>query len=251
MGHFGRIGSFAAMITAVTLVACGGDGRGSRGGDGGGSPPPSMGDGGVAPPVPGEDGGTTLPPGDAGGPIGSDASTPPPPPPGDATLVVRDSCPSFPACGGAPAGTWHYTGGCLEPDFAAVRERCPGASIDDAVATASVSVSIGAVEIVRSGTVRLSATVHLPAECTYGMCSLIESALRGAYDSVSCTAEGAGCACAIEGVDRVMDADSYTIEGSTIVTGGGDRYEFCVEGSTLRYRPLDEATSSVFELTRL
>jgi hypothetical protein len=218
----------------------GDDGGGTTGTDGGGT---TGTDSGLPP---GTDSG--QPPGvDAGGPPGTDAGTTPAP---EVPITVADSCPSAAPCGGDPTGSWHYTSGCVAGVFDALDDQCPSATVSDVVATVRGIVTVSATHLERDTTAHVAATAHIPAACSFGECAAIQAALAAGFDSAACTPASGGCDCDLEVTDRTMDADTYTIAGTTLVTGDGDRYEYCVDGGTLRYRPLDSGREESYELAR-
>jgi hypothetical protein len=204
----------------------------------------------------GTDGGSMMM-GDAGGPPPSgDAGGPPPsgdgggplPTPDEATIEVADSCDPLVACGGDVVGTWEYTDGCVAPDLSALRDACPGVSVD-ASAVARGVVRADGLRIERDVTVTTEATLDVPASCAIVGCAMIAGALADGADSASCVEAGAGCRCDVTWTDRTNDGDTYTIDGNTLRTGSGLVYDYCREGGTLVYH--EQGDDGVFELSPL
>ncbi len=226
------------VMIALSLAAagCGDDGgpgpsgstTGSDAGGGGGG-----GDGGG-----GGGGGSDAGSGGGGGPAP------------EVTIAIAESCDPVDPCGGAILGSWQYSSGCVEASFDAIFERCPTATLSDEVARARGTVTVSDSEVVQEGTVRASATLHLPAECSYGMCDVIEGTLAGAVDRIDCVPSGSGCDCDIETTDTIYRSGGYTIDGGILTTEEGYRYAFCVDGSTMRYQPLDGEEDATYVLSR-
>ena len=77
-------------------------------------------------------------------------------------------------------------------------------------------------------------SITLPAACAAGQCAAIESELKGAFDSVSCTGSSS-CDCTISKTEVETDATTYTIQGSVVTTADGDEYSICEAGADLSY----------------
>ena len=238
---------FTTVSLLFALTACGDDDggpgplTGSDAGTGGGGGPDAGAGGGV------DAGGTSDI--DAGGGGGADAGGGGEAP--DVTISIAESCEDVTPCGGDLLGSWHYTAGCLEDPFGPLYDECPSATVSEQVATARGTITVGPFEVGQDATVHVSARVYVPAECSAGMCELVEASLAGVVDSASCAPESGGCDCEVEVTDSIVRNDTYTISGGILTSGSGERYAFCVDGASLRYQPLDGDRAETYTLTRL
>jgi hypothetical protein len=183
------------------VVGCGSATVNNNGGDGGSS----NGDGST---MPGSDGGGNP----NGGPI-----------------TFPAQCPAFTACGGNLVGTWDYSDGCVADPFKDFKSACPALTVMDEKGTVKGSVTFTDKTVKRAGSVAYSATIVLPPSCVQGVpCSTFN--MKGA----TCTGSGT-CNCQVTGSDSIVDEDTYTVQGSKVVTGGGNEYDYCVMGSKLQY----------------
>lgn len=192
---------FLGLVTACSSAGGGGNGDGG-GGNGDGS---ANGDGGGG----GNDGGGNP----NGGPISFPAQ-----------------CPAFAACGGSLSGTaWDYTAGCIDDAFKDFQSLCPSLQVTNQTGTVKGTVTFTGAQVTRTGQATYSATIVLPVTCTQGVpCSTFST--KGA----TCTGTGS-CSCQVTRTDSTSDTDSYTVQGSKIVTGSGNEYNYCVQGSKLQY----------------
>lgn len=74
------------------------------------------------------------------------------------------------------------------------------------------------------------------------------------FDSVTCVAGGdaGSCDCDVANTFTQITSDTYTKNGNTITTSGGEEYVFCVTGNQLQYaqsKPAD-AYPVTFQLTK-
>jgi hypothetical protein len=158
--------------------------------------------------------------------------------PAAATVTVADSCPAATPCGGAPSGTWDYTGGCAELGFDSLKQSCPSLTITNTSATVTARVIFTSANVSRSYTANGKATVHVPAACAQpaGGCTVLQSEIQSGGNTATCTDDGSsGCNCDVTGTSSDTSSDTYTVQGDTIVTGDGNEYAFCIQGGTMTY----------------
>lgn len=155
-------------------------------------------------------------------------------PPAEAAVDIDGTCSPFTTCGGNPQGTYDYTGGCIEDVFAAARGACPTLDTSKAVVKVKGSIEFAGNALKRDVTVTIGGSITLPAACAAGQCAAIESELKGAFDSVSCTGSSS-CDCTISKTEAETDATTYTIQGSVVTTADGDEYSICEAGADLSY----------------
>lgn len=208
--------------------------------DGGGTDPDPMMTGRDSGPMdpPGVDSGPVDPPDFDSGP--PDPTDPPEPSDFDAPITFAASCPAFEPCGGDVGGRWEYRSVCVAEDFAELTEACPGATVE-ASGTARGAVEFALGFVGRDVTTHVETTIHVPAECAIAGCDTIETAIG--MGATCAPAAGGTCDCTIIDDSRFADTDGYTIAGNQIVLENGTRYDYCVEGGTLRYRELGDSPS--------
>lgn len=164
--------------------------------------------------------------------------------PGTEQSVKYGSCATFTPCGGDPKGKWTYAaGGCAD---AFNLSRCPGATVTNPTIKVKGEVTIGATTLDRVAQVTASANVGVPQSCVDALaplpttCSVFAAALTAAiFDVATCTSKGAGqgCDCAVSYTTIDQQSTTYTANGNTITTAGGETYDYCVNpASTLTYR---------------
>ncbi len=153
----------------------------------------------------------------------------------EANVAIDGSCPAFAACGGTPQGTYDYSAGCIDDVFASARAQCPTIDTSGAKVTVKGSLHFVGNSLTRDGVATTSGTVVLPATCTQGQCAAVESALKSAFDSVSCTGIAA-CTCTIKRTDTAHNATTFSVAGNTLTTADGDSYAVCAQGSSLAYQ---------------
>jgi hypothetical protein len=237
------------ILGALALAACSGspDMMGSDSGPGGdpGDDAGSMMPGDDAGTMPGDDAGTTA--GDDAGPGGSLDC------PG--TLPEVDirfgGCGELTACGGDPTGVWVYEDACIEDPSPDLSDVCADARIEDLEGTARGCVALAGGALERDVSGSWSATVVVPASCTFGTgCSAVESALASAFPGTTCTLDGGDCRCPIGDDWASSGGDTYTVAGSVLTTGDGSQYDFCAGGDlTYRERGDDPREPGLFRLT--
>jgi len=172
-------------------------------------------------------------------------------------LTGGETCPALVACGGDEVGTWDVTGGCIELPLGGMLAVCPGATLE-ASGRARGRVVFDGTLARRIAQTEVVATIFLPAVCAgfVGGCSSIEERIRMQSPDAACADDGAGnCDCAVRQSSVIDDGDLYTIEGNEIVSStAGRRWEYCVEGTSMRYRdvtPMGEREPGIIELGRL
>jgi hypothetical protein len=193
---------------------------------------------------------TVGPAADAGGDRGTQGDPPNGPDanasrvlgPGEVQLTYG-SCPAKTPCGGDPIGVWTYSeGGCIAE---LTSELCRDLRVIDSFIKAKGTVTIGPTSFKREIVALTQAKVELPKACAQGLsCSFVGTGLKlpppnGAGFDVADCVDGPTpetCICDVERrVTETTDSD-YTISESTIRTGTGETYDYCVEGSKMTYR---------------
>lgn len=196
------------------------------------------------------DAGSTLDAGPADG--GQDAGPPPPATCAASRIRIEQTCtPSLTPCGGDVVGSWCYAEVCIEKDELLEEALMqPGVPPDCTADDIEVRGSSGTIDgtlvltattITRMVETNATGTFYLGRDCVIVNCRATEGALDSALSgmgSATCAAEGDGCLCDITFTSMVDDSNTYTLEGSTIVTGSGRRFDYCVEGGgdALRFR---------------
>ncbi|HSO33247.1 MAG TPA: hypothetical protein VLT33_12025 [Labilithrix sp.] len=223
-----------SVLATFAVAACSTTTTGSGGSSSGGSP-----DGGTAPVTPGTDAG------------GAETSTSlPPPSASEANVDLDGTCPAFSACGGSPQGTYDYTAGCVSDAVSAVKTQCPAADTSGLKVTVRGSLHFVGAALTRDAVSTTSGTIVLPATCSQGQCAAVESALKSAFDSATCTGSAA-CTCTVKRTDTTKDATTFAVSGNTLTTADGDSYAICVAGSSLKYQGRSAgAEDGLWELTK-
>ena len=201
--------------------------------------------------------GSILPPIDGGDPFG-DAGALGPPEWSDLTILVDGTmCPVLEACGGDEVGTWDVSGGCFEVPPPMMLMRCPGAELRNARGRARGRVAFDGAFAHRVAQSEVSVQAYIPSLCAafVGGCPTVEMQLRMSFPDSACVEDAAGdCLCEIRQTNVIDQRDAYTIEMNQIVgTSTGKRWDYCVEGTTLRYRdvsPMGMREPGTIELTR-
>jgi hypothetical protein len=169
--------------------------------------------------------------GDDGGASGADASLVDGPSVYEG-VELPAACPALQECGGDPRGTWDYTGACIDDAVDKLKGSCPTADVQNPTGTADGWVQLDGQTVLRTISVSITATVVFPAECTGGAeCSAVQASLP---PGSTCTGSGA-CSCTITNTYSISDSDTYSLDGNVVVTGGGARYAFCIQGDVLDY----------------
>jgi hypothetical protein len=232
-----RLTVFALL--SIVIAACSST---TNNGTGGGSSSGGTSDGG--PVTPGSDGGG------GGGGGGDGSTTVPAPSTTEASVDLDGTCPAFTACGGAPQGTYDYTGGCIADALAAVRAQCPTVDASGLKVTVRGSLTFVGDALTRDAVAVTSGTLVLPATCSQGQCAAVQSALATAFDSASCTGTTA-CTCTVKRTDTTKNATTFSVAGTTLTTADGDSYAICSAGSSLKYQGKSAgAEDGLWELNR-
>ncbi len=174
---------------------------------------------------------------------GSDAAPPTTCPVGSARIEERCD-PELVPCGGELSGEHCYAEVCFEKNEL-LREPLmqpgipDGCTVDDlelrgSTGTIEGSLAFSGGELARRVTSAVTGTLWLPARCQIvaGDCDVMTSFFRGALAPsgwATCEADAGGCECDLELEWEAEGASTYTIEGETIVTGDGLRFDYCVE----------------------
>jgi hypothetical protein len=161
------------------------------------------------------------------------------------------TCPALTACGGTLIGTWDYRAACIDNVVSKLKGSCAAAAIQNPTGTVKGYVSfMGNNTVLRTLTSTVTATIVLPPSCTGGAsCSVVQSRLS---PSSVCTGTGGTCSCIVTNENSISDSDTYSLNGNTLVTGGGAQYDFCVSGNTLSYadRGAQPEYHGTFELAK-
>jgi hypothetical protein len=217
-----RIASVFAVMACVSAVACSVhtvEGQGPGGSSGSGTP--------ESPNPPGSP--TPNPP------SGPSAKNAPPASTVAAPVELNAACPAFVACNAKPIGTYDYKSGCIGDVFADARKQCPAMQSVGVKADVVGSITFDGALLARDVQAHVSGTLVFPADCTLGQCAQVESALRGAFDTASCTPQAGGCNCAVSKTSATKDIAGYSINGSTLTVDNGDTYEICETGGSFSY----------------
>lgn len=148
-------------------------------------------------------------------------------------------------------GTWDVSSACIEVPIEQALALCPGAMITRREGRARGRVTFGATPMVARRVAQSEATVesYVPQACAQpvGGCAGLQSLLQRGAPTATCTdAAMGGCDCRATAAYTIDDGDAYRIEGNEIVSSSaGKRWEYCVEGESLRYR--DTSTSGMRE----
>ena len=153
------------------------------------------------------------------------------------------TCTAFTPCGGDEKGTWKVSGGCLSDSFLApAADACAGFTTSNEVIKAKGIVTADGANIVRRTEVKLTANAFIPFSCAPNNLTDCNAIALGAqfqygFDKATCTTNtgNTGCDCAIEETVTENATDTYTKSGTTITTGSGDTFDYCVDGMKLTY----------------
>jgi hypothetical protein len=162
-------------------------------------------------------------------------------------IPIGSSCAALTACGGSPAGVWHYASVCMDNPFAPVAQACPSFTTTAASGTAQgcVDFSLGSSgEVYRDLNWSVSGTIHLPASCVPGSCAQAQTALATYVPGATCSnATAGGCDCSVSASGTALGSTDFTVAGNSLdVTNDTRTFDLCVSpGTSLSYR---ETTSS-------
>jgi hypothetical protein len=162
-------------------------------------------------------------------------------------IPIGSSCIAYTACGGAPAGTWHYSAVCMDNPFGPVGQACHAFTTTAATGTAQgcVDFSPGSTgQVYRDLNWSVSGTIHLPAICVQGTCAQAQAALVTYVPGATCsTSTAGGCDCQVSRSGVASGTTDFAVAGSSLdITNDTRTFDFCVSGgASLSYR---ETTSS-------
>lgn len=156
-------------------------------------------------------------------------------------VTFAGTCAAVAPCGGAVLGTWDYTGVCVNDPLAALKQQCPTATVESQKGTVKGRVAFGATTVKRTSTFTYTASVTVPAACSFGQCAALQQTLAQSFKTASCKAAGGGCACDLGTGSEANQEDAYTVDGNTINIADGSKYDFCVAGGSLSYTPQGSA----------
>ena len=154
------------------------------------------------------------------------------------------SCDSVPACGGDIVGTWKVTDSCVSFAGDGSRSFCPRLplSLDLSV---DGTVTYGADKTYQqTGTFTFEAELHFPTSCltiagttmTCDQLATYERTTNPVYQSLTCRAESAGCACTGQSIDLPADeSGTWTTSGNVLTSthdGKSESSPYCVTGAS-------------------
>lgn len=224
----GRFVTVFAVMAGVLGVACSVTTTEGGSSPSGGAPSPSASGAHAANPPPAQTSPTPAAP-------TVSASNPPPASTVSVSVDIENACPAFLHCNANPIGTYDYTGGCLDDVFADAKKQCPAMQAVGVKADVAGSITLDGTALAREATAHVSGTLVFPADCTLGQCAALESALKSELDAVKCTPQSGGCNCEVSKTAKTKDVATYTIDGSTLKTDGGESYDICERNGTLAY----------------
>jgi hypothetical protein len=240
----------------------GGSSMADAGGGGvGGSRPLSMppstdnGGGGSGSDVSDDDGGGLAAAG-SGARAGGEDLPDEPPTSAEPVALQFNQCDAFTPCGGALAGSWVYTAGCLELADLGLVLSDNGCQAVNASLTGKLGGTLrfngGRVE--HDSSASGAGTLRIPALCTLAIagCPGFRELIND--DEDACTQTAGECVCEFSTEETEWTEDSFQASGSTFTLGGGRTFDYCVQGDSLTYRETsDDGTpqdASLHVLTR-
>ena len=181
---------------------------------------------------------------------------------GESNITVGEGCDPLEPCGGDIEGTWTYEGGCVDWeqlgfDAADLEAWCPDATWETTGSvTGTVTFDDGVVT--RDATVSSVTDVTLPEECLTSIavdpaiaCPLIGTVIADNMPGAVCSVDGTDCVCTGTYTADNWDAASYTIDDSTLTLDNGRTFDYCTDGSTLRYQETgDAAEPGIYDLSQ-
>jgi hypothetical protein len=216
-----RVGlAFVSVVAAVSIAACSSTTTGD--GSPGSSPSP------VAP------SGDAGPAADSATSDGGPSAATPAASTKEADVDINGTCSTFTACGGSPQGTYDYASGCVANVFSAAEAQCPTLDTTNAKVRVTGSLYFVGPALTRDAIVKISGSITVPVTCSMGQCAAVEAALKGSFDSISCTG-AAACTCTIANTEIVKNATTFSVSGNTVTTGDGETYQICAQADSLRY----------------
>ncbi len=222
--------TWLGLVAALSALACGGkessDDDPDMGGRGGGTATGGAGS---------SRGGA---PGTEGGAPGSGAT--------GGNIQIGENCDPLVPCGGDLEGTWEYDGACADWDQIGVdpsqlEALCPAATWESTgTVTGTVTFANGTVR--RDATVTTTASITIPDSCIQELgqglltCPTLAIAIQSYLPGAVCAQEGTNCLCTTGTNAADWGADTYTVSGSTLTLDSGRTFDFCTDGTTLRYQ---------------
>lgn len=176
--------------------------------------------------------------------------------PASIDLTFSGKCALFTPCGGDVVGTWDYNAGCVSDPWAGARKYCQALVVKNQKGKVKGRITFTSTTVTRDVTTAFSASLTLPASCfsnTQVNCTDVASGLKQAFNSATCTAAAGGCDCDVATTQTVKGSGtSYTIQGNQIVLQDGNKYDYCVNGTTLQSTHVAGAgvEPGVYELTK-
>lgn len=170
-------------------------------------------------------------------------------------LSFAAKCALFAPCGGDIVGTWDYSAGCTGDPWDPARKTCPSLGVKSQKGTVKGRITFTANTVTRAATVAYTATLTIPTSCLNGVltCPQVATALEKSFNSASCATVTGGCDCDVASTQTITGSGTnYTISGNQIVLQDGNKYDYCVKGTTLQSTHVagTNAESGVFELTK-
>jgi hypothetical protein len=240
--------TWLVLVTAASAltIGCGGkdtsDGSSSSGG--------ATATGGADPGAGGTAGGTT---GSGGAPGAGGA--------GDTNISIGEGCDPLEPCEGDIEGTWEYQGACadweqLGVDPSQLEAMCPEATWESTGSvTGTVTFTDGTVT--RDATVTSVTDITVPDSCIQSLgqglltCPTLGLAIAQYLPGAVCTADGTDCLCTAETTSADWGASTYTVSGSTLTLDDGRTFDFCTDGTTLRYQETgDSPEPGIYDLAK-
>jgi len=177
------------------------------------------------------------------------------PDPATIDLTFAAKCALFTPCGGDVVATWDYSAGCTGDPWAAARQNCQALGVKNQKGTVKGRITFTANTVTRNATVAYSATLTIPPSCLQGVltCPQIQTGLQKVVNTATCVPANGGCDCDVASTQSVNSAGTnYTIQGNQIVLSDGNKYDYCVKGTTLQSTHVagNSAESGVYELTK-
>jgi len=171
---------------------------------------------------------------------------------------------TFTPCGGDPTGTWDIVSVCLQGDLAAAANAGYAADSADcsslcteATLAAQGSVTYSAGSVQPNAVLSLSETLEMTASCYAALfgkawnsasCATVAQMLeKQSGTTAACSAGNSICNCVYMDTTQAV-ADTYTVNGTTLVASDGSTTEFCVQGSTMTQR--DSFGNNAYAVTR-
>jgi hypothetical protein len=176
-------------------------------------------------------------------------------PPVYPTIDLRSTCTSN-ACGGQIAdGKWAATALCLDARslFPQAFARCSALTVGGLITpTLDGSMTFTGSSVEGSVSVNATASLTFPNACTGCQCSkletdLVAAGMTGARCNPVCN--GGQCFCTVSASRSLNLSESFTLEGTDLVTASGARYAYCASSGSLTLRQTSGSASLPGPLT--